>query len=113
MLSMSFMPCYFLFNEHEFVDAGGEGQSDNPCFPFVSRGTWGMVSHPMAIFKPPANVTTSCSLVQHVESCPSSVPCCVSSLGCMLERERSKEILQEEEKVQPSGDASPILSSSQ
>ncbi len=110
------MPCYFLFNEHEFVDdsgeSGGEGQSDNPCFPFVSRGTWGMVSHPMAIFKPPANVTTSCSLVQHVESCPSSVPCCVSSLGCMLERERSKEILQEEEKARLSGDASQILSSS-
>ena len=84
---MSFMPCYFLFNKHEYSDA--DEANENPCFPFLSRriveAGWGGVAQPLPLFKPPAHPDTPCSAVPRVESCPSSAPFCTSSLACTEE----------------------------
>jgi hypothetical protein len=81
---MSFMPCYFLFSEYASASSSSaSSDAENPCFPFFDNSSsgWGAMARPLGIFKPRSYASTSCSPALHVESCPSSAPCCISSLG--------------------------------
>jgi len=102
---MSFFPCYILFNEHEF-NADSDTASD-ACFPFNISGVWEPAAQSLTLSKQRSYASTSCSPVLHVESSPSSVPCCISSLECVEEEELKESMPAQCESISPAPCSTP------